>query len=102
MKSTLWTVDEAARAISGRISGRPWEATGVAIDSRALTEGDLFVALPGERSDGHDYVAAALAKGAAAALVEYSPKDVANDAPLLIVEDVLQALVSLAAAARSR
>jgi UDP-N-acetylmuramoyl-tripeptide--D-alanyl-D-alanine ligase len=102
MKPTLWTVDEATGATGARVAGRPWEASGVAIDSRAVAEGDLFVALPGERVDGHDYVAAALAKGAAAALVERAPKGLASDAPLLIVEDVLRALAALATEARSR
>ena len=102
MKPTLWTVDEAARVTGARVAGRPWEASGVVIDSRAVAEGDLFVALPGERVDGHDYVDAALAKGAAAALVERAPKDVASDAPLLIVENVLRALAALGAEARSR
>ncbi len=47
----------------------PFAATGVSIDTRTLQPGDLFVALVGENGDGHDHVAAALAKGAAGALV---------------------------------
>ena len=47
----------------------PFEATGVTFDSRAVGKGDLFVALAGETHDGHDFVADALARGAAAAVV---------------------------------
>ena len=64
---------------------------GVSIDTRTLQPGDLFVALTDQR-DGHDFVAQALAKGAAAALVSRVPEGVAADAPLLIVPDVLAAL----------
>ncbi len=61
------------------------------IDSRAVDAGGLFVALPGEHVDGHDFVAAAVANGAAAALV-----DRPVDAPHVLVPDVLVALSRLA------
>ncbi|MGL4320407.1 MAG: UDP-N-acetylmuramoyl-tripeptide--D-alanyl-D-alanine ligase, partial [Paracoccaceae bacterium] len=63
--------------------------------------GDLFVALQAER-DGHDFVAQALANGAAAAMVSRIPDGVAKDAPLLIVPDVLKGLEALGAAGRAR
>ncbi|MFD1343751.1 UDP-N-acetylmuramoyl-tripeptide--D-alanyl-D-alanine ligase [Litorisediminicola beolgyonensis] len=97
---TLWTSDEAARATGGRVSA-PWTAGGVSIDTRSLAPGDLFVALKAAR-DGHEFVADALAKGAAAALVDHIPEGVAEDAPLLIVDDVLGALEALGRAARAR
>ncbi|MBI1776971.1 MAG: UDP-N-acetylmuramoyl-tripeptide--D-alanyl-D-alanine ligase [Proteobacteria bacterium] len=96
----LWTAEEAERATSGR-STKPWQAEGVSIDSRSVRSGDLFVALPGERVDGHDYVAAALAKGAAAALVERLPAG-AEAAPLLLVPDALAGLTELGRHARRR
>lgn len=96
----LWTSSDADAATGGR-STRPWQATGVSIDTRTLQRGDLFVALKDQR-DGHDYVKVALEKGAAAALVTHPPADVAADAPLLIVPDVLVALTALGAAARAR
>ena len=96
----LWTSDQATTATGG-YSTRPWSAKGVSIDTRTLQPGDLFVALKDMR-DGHDFVAAALAKGAAAALVTHIPLGVAPDAPLLIVPDVLKALEHLAAFARAR
>lgn len=97
---TLWSATDAAQATGGR-STTDWQATGVSIDTRTLQPGDLFVALKDAR-DGHDFVAQALAKGAAAALVSRVPEGVPATAPLLIVPDVLQALAALGAAARAR
>jgi UDP-N-acetylmuramoyl-tripeptide--D-alanyl-D-alanine ligase len=96
----LWTRD-AAVAATGGASPVDWQAKGVSIDSRSLTPGDLFVALRAER-DGHDFVADALAKGAAAALVSRRPDGVSEEAPLLLVGDVLHGLRALATAARER
>lgn len=97
---TLWTSEEAVAATGGRVTGA-WSATGVSIDTRTLARGDLFVALTAAR-DGHDFVADALARGAAAALVSRVPEGVAPDAPLLIVDDVQAALEALGRAARAR
>jgi UDP-N-acetylmuramoyl-tripeptide--D-alanyl-D-alanine ligase len=97
---TLWTSTDAAKSTGGR-STTGWAATGVSIDTRTLAKGDLFVALKDVR-DGHDFVAQALDKGAAAALVSRMPEGVPADAPLLIVPDVLEALAALGAAARAR
>lgn len=96
----LWTSNDAAKATGGRVT-RDWEAGGVSIDTRTLQPGDLFVALKDVR-DGHDFVAQALEKGAAAALVSRVPEGVSPDAPLLIVPDVLKALEALGAFARAR
>jgi len=97
---TLWTSTDAALATQGRSTAN-WTATGVSIDTRTLRPGDLFVALTDLR-DGHDFVATALARGAAAALVSRIPPGVPQDAPLLIVPNVLKALEHLAAFARAR
>ena len=97
----LWSAAEAAAATGGRAVGS-WQAEGVSIDSRSLEPGDLFVALEGPNRDGHGFVAAALEKGAAAALVARRPDGVAEDAPLLLVEDTLEALWALGRAARAR
>ena len=96
----LWTSADAVTATGGRTT-RDWAASGVSIDTRTIQPGDLFVALKDVR-DGHDFVTAALAKGAAAALVSRIPDDVAPDASLLIVDDVLKALGKLGQAARAR
>ncbi|MCP1169189.1 UDP-N-acetylmuramoyl-tripeptide--D-alanyl-D-alanine ligase [Limimaricola litoreus] len=97
---TLWTAEDAAAATGGRAT-RDWHATGVSIDTRTLRRGDLFVALEAAR-DGHDFVAQALEKGAAAALVSRIPEGVAPDAPLLVVDEVLLALERLGRAGRAR
>ena len=96
----LWTSADATAATHGT-STCPWSANGVSIDTRTLQPGDLFVALTDAR-DGHDFVAAALAKGAAAALVSRIPDGVPPEAPLLIVPDVLKGLEHLASFARAR
>ena len=97
---TLWTAAEAAAATGGQVRG-DWSCTGVSIDTRTLEQGDLFVALTDQR-DGHDFVAQALEKGAAAAMVSRRPEGVAEDAPLLIVSDVLAGLEALGRAGRAR
>ncbi|MFC6686773.1 UDP-N-acetylmuramoyl-tripeptide--D-alanyl-D-alanine ligase [Jhaorihella thermophila] len=97
---TLWTAAEAVAATGGE-TPRDWAATGVSIDTRSLQPGDLFVALKAAR-DGHDFVAQALEKGAAAALVSRVPAGVAPDAPLLLVDDVQAALEALGRAGRAR
>ncbi len=97
---SLWNGAEAAAATGGELRG-DWTVEGVSIDTRTLEVGDLFVALKAAR-DGHEFVAAALAKGAGAALVTHVPEGVAEDAPLLIVDDVLEGLEALGAAARAR
>ena len=78
--------------------------SGYSIDSRTAAPGDLFFAVRGDRLDGHDFVAAALARGAVAAVVSRarvaSLPDAVLAAPLLIAEDPLLALQSLAAHVR--
>ncbi|WP_299303371.1 UDP-N-acetylmuramoyl-tripeptide--D-alanyl-D-alanine ligase [uncultured Litoreibacter sp.] len=96
----LWTSAEAAKATGGRTVG-DWSVDGVSIDTRTIEAGDLFVALKDVR-DGHDFVAQALEAGAGAALVSRIPDGVTNDAPLLVVDDVLQGLEALGRAARVR
>ena len=95
------TIERAAAACGGRLCGaeHPDAALGrVIIDSRAVQPGDLFVAYRGERVDGHDYIAAALEKGAACCLAERLPEGVSG--PVLLVEDVQRALEQIAEAYR--
>ncbi len=100
MTQALWTSAEAVAATGGT-STCPWAASGVSIDTRSLQEGDLFVALKDVR-DGHEFVAQALSKGAAAAIVSHIPDGLDPTSPLLIVPDVLAALTALGAAGRAR
>ncbi len=98
--STLWTSIEAAKATGGTATGS-WAATGVSIDTRSLQPGDLFIAIRGEKLDGHDYVTAALEKGAVAAVVDRMPEGVPTD-KMLVVSDTLRAMEDLGRAARAR
>jgi UDP-N-acetylmuramoyl-tripeptide--D-alanyl-D-alanine ligase len=98
--TALWTAAEAAAATGGRTK-RDWQAAGVSIDSRTIRPGDLFVALRHAR-DGHDFVADALARGAAAAMVERMPEGVTEEAPLLVVPDTMAGLRGLGEAGRRR
>ncbi len=76
-------------------------ASGYSIDSRTLQPGDLFFAIRGERLDGHDFVEAALTKGALAAVVEHQQAArFSGEARLLLVDDTLLALQRLGAAVR--
>jgi UDP-N-acetylmuramoyl-tripeptide--D-alanyl-D-alanine ligase len=100
-RPVLFTHSEAAAATAGH-NTRGWNAFGVSIDSRTLAPGDLYIALEGNTKDGHEFVADALQRGAAAALVSMRPEDVPADAPLLTVKDTQAALEGLGRAARAR
>lgn len=102
----LWTSLDAEAATAGRATGPAWAATGISIDSRSVRPGDLFIALQGPNFDGHDFVADALARGAAAAMIHRSAEGLSGglpgDAPLLTVDDTMDGLVSLGGVARER
>ena len=109
MRATLWTFRELAQAVGASAADGP-DIGGICIDSRRLAGGDLFVALAGDpgprftatsRSDrdGHDFIGDAVAKGAAAVLA-HRPGD--YRAPTLLVEDTLDGLWDIGAAARRR
>lgn len=95
------TLAEVAQTVGGRLgSGTDGEIVvdgPVVIDSRAAVPGALFVALPGERVDGHDFAAAAVASGAAGVLAAHD-----LDVACVVVPDVQTALGELARAVRSR
>jgi UDP-N-acetylmuramoyl-tripeptide--D-alanyl-D-alanine ligase len=99
--TALWASKEAAAATGGACA-LAWIAEGVSIDSRTVAPGDLFVALRGPSHDAHAFVAGALARGAAAAMVERRPDSVAADAPLLVVADTQAGLEALGRAGRAR
>jgi UDP-N-acetylmuramoyl-tripeptide--D-alanyl-D-alanine ligase len=100
----LWTVDAMAAAMRADTSGAlPADTNGISIDSRSLGRGDAFFALQGDNRDGHDFVENALKAGAGLAIVARDRRErFATDAPLLLVDDVLEALRDLAKAARAR
>ena len=102
----LWTAKEVIQATQGHVNPdimhQSWEATGVSIDSRTIKRGELFIALEGQNFDGHDYVADAFVRGAAAAIISRMPNDVPEDWALVVVDDTYQALEDLAGVARHR
>ncbi|MDQ3815456.1 MAG: Mur ligase domain-containing protein, partial [Armatimonadota bacterium] len=78
------------------------EIVGVSTDTRTLGEGSLFVALRGEKFDGHAFLAQAAQAGAAAAMVEEVPTTEPPLTPLILVKNTVEALGALAAAHRQR
>jgi UDP-N-acetylmuramoyl-tripeptide--D-alanyl-D-alanine ligase len=92
---------EAAAALGGRASGGDAQFSGVSTDSRSVKAGDLFVALRGERFDGHDFLGIAAQARAAAAMVD---RRYGGEYPLpaLVVEDTRRSLGSLARYWRAR
>ncbi len=102
--SALWTGEALAAATGGELTPEGARTTrgdvsGVAIDSRTLAPGALFIALAGEHGDGHAHVEAAFARGAALAMV-HGPG--AWTGPVLRVADTLAGLTSLGGAGRAR
>jgi UDP-N-acetylmuramoyl-tripeptide--D-alanyl-D-alanine ligase len=92
-------LSSVAAATAGRLAGEDAEFAGVSIDSRTLERGQLFVALPGERCDGHEFLEAARARGAAGALVT---RPAGSSLPQVVVRDTQAALTALAAHWRAR
>lgn len=104
----MTTFQEAAAAIRGRlVSGAEGNWHGIATDTRTLAPGSLFIALKGDRFDGHQFVPEALARGAAGAVVSAVWEDwrrdpICADKPLILVDDTLMALGALATAHRAQ
>lgn len=102
---TIWTSLGLVSPLDARVSGTlpRGGATGISIDTRTLKKGDLFFAINGIGSDGHDYVEAAFAKGALAAVVDEAHSGALSSlGPLYVVHEVLPALERLGLAARDR
>lgn len=104
MAEPLWTIEELLKATGGRLHGSlTAPLTSVTIDSRAAGKGDIFVAIKGERHDGHDFVAGALNSGAALAIVSrLTPEMLAAGPVLEVAEDPLRGLENMGRHARAR
>ena len=100
------TADDLAAATGGRILARSTSRVlGAAVDSREVAAGNLFVALPGERTDGHRFLPEAITRGATALLVSQAPDEaVWRDGRVTVIEvpDTLRGLQAIAAAWRLR
>ncbi len=100
----LWSVQAMAAAMRATPAARlPPSVPGISIDTRTLAPGEAFFAIQGDNRDGHDFVEVALAAGAGLAVVAADKGErFSDDAPLLVVADVLEGLRDLARAARAR
>jgi UDP-N-acetylmuramoyl-tripeptide--D-alanyl-D-alanine ligase len=99
----LWTEDEIVSATAGRLSAPArGPLNGVSIDTRTLAPGDIFVAIKGERMDGHDFIEQALKAGAGAAIASRASDAMMAAGPVLEVGAPLRALEALGIAARAR
>lgn len=104
MNPPLWTCENIAKAAGGQLVGPPGgDIYGISIDSRTLQPGDAFFAIKGDRLDGHEYVAKALAGGAALAVVDQERLgDLPQGGRYLLVPDVLESMGATGRAARAR
>ncbi len=97
---TMWDPEDLARWSAGRwLHGRPVAITGIGMDSRTIQPGEVFIALRGA-TDGHDYLGAAIARGAGSVIVEDISRAAGLPAPVLVVPDTRRALMDLAAGYR--
>jgi UDP-N-acetylmuramoyl-tripeptide--D-alanyl-D-alanine ligase len=97
-----WRLSEWVEVCGGRWCGDPGLAdgltvTGISTDTRTLQPGNLYVALRGDRFDGHDFVGTALSQGAVAVMVDVAGHDrLPPRLPLIVVDDVRAALARMA------
>ena len=94
-------LSEIARAVEGTHEGEDVEVRSVSTDSRAVEAGGAFLALPGERTDGHRFVESAFAAGAVAAIVSERAAGDLDGRPLVRVSSTPEALLRLAADERA-
>ena len=103
MSAPLWTCDDLVVASNGALfnpSVTCAPISGIEIDSRNCSGGDLFVALPGDNQDGHDFLVKAANAGATACLVSRPQNDLSTSQ--IIVDDTLAGVARLGAAGRNR
>ena len=94
-------IEKIAAFCGGTLYGPAGLVRGVTTDSRKVKEGDLFVALKGEKADGHAYLPQVFAAGAACALVERLPAELPENTALILVEDTALAIQQAAELYRS-
>ncbi len=100
MSTGFWTLDRIAAALADQAVGKlprgPAELSGITTDTRKIGKGNVFVALRGERFDGHDYLRDAVRDGASALIVSRAPRLDTLGVPIFEVSDTLVALGALA------
>ena len=105
MSKYLWTSADMVDAMEGRPLGNlPEGITGISIDSRTLKEGEAFFAIKGDQFDGHDFVTSAMANGAGLIVINETRLPAFGNlkVPMIVVDDVLEALTRLGLASRAR
>lgn len=99
MNSGFWTLDRIAAALGHEATGKlprgSQSVAGITTDTRKIAKGDVFLALRGERFDGHDYLPDAVRDGAAAVIVSKAPQLRSLGVPVFEVRDTLVALGAL-------
>jgi len=99
LSTGFWTLDTIAAALAGEAVGKlprgSAELTGITTDTRKIGKGNAFLALRGERFDGHDYLHDAVRDGATALIVSRAPKVDTLGVPIFEVRDTLVALGAL-------
>jgi len=99
LSTGFWTLDRIASALAdeavGKLPRGSAELTGITTDTRKIGKGNAFLALRGERFDGHDYLRDAVRDGAAALIVSRAPKVDTLGVPIFEVRDTLIALGAL-------
>ena len=99
MNSGFWTLDRIAAALgheaTGKLPSGSQSVAGITTDTRKIAKGDVFLALRGERFDGHDYLPDAVRDGAAAVIVSKAPQLRSLGVPVFEVRDTLVALGAL-------
>jgi UDP-N-acetylmuramoyl-tripeptide--D-alanyl-D-alanine ligase len=102
--AALWTGEELVAATGGRLTQPVTRVMrDVSIDTRTLKDGDIFVAIKGDKMDGHDFAAKALQAGAGVAVVSRTSPEMEAAGPLLVVaNDPLRGLENMGRAARAR
>ena len=101
----LWASSEMVKAMGGRpVGALPEGVNGISIDSRSVKRGEAFFAIKGDRVDGHDYASSAMANGAGVLVVSEAKLPAMGhlQVPLIVVDNVLEALERLAVASRRR
>lgn len=100
MSTGFWTLDRIAAALEAHSTGSAprgsTEVRGITTDTRKIGKGDVFLALKGERFDGHDYLRDAVRDGASAVIASRAPKLSSLGVPIYEVGDTLVALGALA------
>ncbi len=99
MSIGFWTLDRIAAALENEATGKmprgPQSVTAITTDTRKIAKGNVFLALRGERFDGHDYLRDAVRDGAAAVIVSRAPELQSLGVPVFEVRDTLVALGAL-------